>query len=230
MEVIFQRDTSSMDLSFPGTSDMLSLSVAEEEMDRRAQHLWHRPFQSNSGPLVFETPKAARSVAALSLATIRKNLTPDGHLADPVVARALENRILDQILCSLKDTTPAVGTLGRHIGAKKAASILRERCAEDVSITDLCEATGASRRTLHLGFLELYCVPPMQYLKALRLSRVRRELSRADTEVRITDVATRWGFLHLGRFAADYCEFFGELPSAQKARANPHPSHCRAYR
>lgn len=27
------------------------------------------------------------------------------------------------------------------------------------------------------------------------------------------DVANNWGFWHMGRFAADYRKFFGELPS-----------------
>lgn len=229
-EVVLQRDSSQLDLSLSGVSDMVSLAVDAEEMDRRAEHLWHRRFASETGTLAFESPEAAHRAAVLSLATIRENLTPDGRLADPVAARALENRILDRILCSLKDRTPAVGTLGRHLGARKAAGILRERCAEDVSITDLCEATGANRRTLHLGFLELYGVPPMQFLKALRLCRIRRDLSKMrDCGERVTDIATRWGFCHLGRFAASYRDFFGELPSTQKARANPRPVPSRLY-
>jgi len=46
---------------------------------------------------------------------------------------------------------------------------------------------------------------------------VRRELQthRRDS---IGDVAARWGFWHLSRFAADYTRLFGELPSATRAR------------
>jgi AraC family transcriptional regulator, ethanolamine operon transcriptional activator len=55
------------------------------------------------------------------------------------------------------------------------------------------------------------------YLRVMRLNRVRRELQthRRDS---IGDVAARWGFWHLSRFAADYSRLFGELPSATRAR------------
>jgi hypothetical protein len=34
------------------------------------------------------------------------------------------------------------------------------------------------------------------------------------------DVANRWGFWHMGQFAADYKRQFGELPSATLKRAH----------
>jgi AraC family ethanolamine operon transcriptional activator len=46
-----------------------------------------------------------------------------------------------------------------------------------------------------------------------RLAAVRRELLRGDPQASITDVATRWGFFHLGRFSQEYREHFAELPS-----------------
>ena len=123
----------------------------------------------------------------------------------------------------IEDHCKAAGSVDRHRVARRAAGILKERCREDLSMSDLCEAVGANRRTLHLGFLELYGIPPMKYLRALRLCRVRREIreSRRDPDIRVTDVAMAWGFSHLGRFSADYRSFFGELPSADMTQASP---------
>jgi AraC family ethanolamine operon transcriptional activator len=43
---------------------------------------------------------------------------------------------------------------------------------------------------------------------------VRRALREADPQREtVGDIAARWGFWHLSRFAADYKEMFGELPS-----------------
>jgi AraC family ethanolamine operon transcriptional activator len=52
----------------------------------------------------------------------------------------------------------------------------------------------------------------------MRLNRVRRELISRHEET-VGDVAARWGFWHLSRFAADYRQHFGELPSATRSRA-----------
>ena len=54
----------------------------------------------------------------------------------------------------------------------------------------------------------------MDYLKRLRLNGVRRALQRAHkARTRIIDVATAWGFWHMGHFATDYRRMFGEAPS-----------------
>jgi len=88
-----------------------------------------------------------------------------------------------------------------------------------LTVRDLCRAAGASERTLRYAFVERYGVPPKAYLKAVRLHGVRRELRSADLHaLRVTDTANRWGFWHMGDFAADYRRLFGELPSKTLAR------------
>lgn len=55
---------------------------------------------------------------------------------------------------------------------------------------------------------------PVAYLRICRLNRVRTTLAASDPqETTITNVAMRFGFLHLGRFAGDYKRMFGETPS-----------------
>jgi transcriptional regulator GlxA family with amidase domain len=55
---------------------------------------------------------------------------------------------------------------------------------------------------------------PMAYLRELRLQAVHDELAIAEPgSIRVTEVAARWGFVHLGRFAATYRRQFAELPS-----------------
>ena len=54
----------------------------------------------------------------------------------------------------------------------------------------------------------------MAYLKQKRLEAARKTLLAAEpSTTSITEVATQWGFCHLGRFARDYRQLFGELPS-----------------
>lgn len=72
-----------------------------------------------------------------------------------------------------------------------------------------------SVRTLHASFQRCFGMSPMAYVRKMRLEHVREELLAwaSDPDIRVTDVATRWEFFHLGRFAQQYRERFGESPS-----------------
>ncbi len=87
------------------------------------------------------------------------------------------------------------------------------------TVKDICVASGASYRTLNYAFLERFGVAPKQYLQAVRLDGVRKALRKLGPQRAIIDAANRWGFWHMGQFAADYKRQFGELPSETLARA-----------
>jgi transcriptional regulator GlxA family with amidase domain len=54
----------------------------------------------------------------------------------------------------------------------------------------------------------------MMYLRRLRLHHVHAELAaNSPNSLTVTTVAGRWGFVHLGRFASQYRQLFGETPS-----------------
>jgi AraC family ethanolamine operon transcriptional activator len=85
-----------------------------------------------------------------------------------------------------------------------------------LSVGDLCRHVGVSRRTLQDCFQDAFGVSPSQFLRFARLNAVRRELivhAATGRRVSIGDVAASWGFWHWSRFARNYRELFGELPS-----------------
>jgi transcriptional regulator GlxA family with amidase domain len=80
--------------------------------------------------------------------------------------------------------------------------------------SDLCRATGVERRTLARAFRAIHGTTPKRYLQTLRLAEARRVLSsNGDKATTVTEVATRFGFRELGRFAVKYRQEFGESPS-----------------
>jgi AraC-like DNA-binding protein len=82
------------------------------------------------------------------------------------------------------------------------------------SIADLCAVATASERTLEYAFREQIGMAPARYLRLRRLNAVRRELcATRPGDAKVTEVAMRWGFWQLGRFAAEYRAVFGERPS-----------------
>jgi transcriptional regulator GlxA family with amidase domain len=78
----------------------------------------------------------------------------------------------------------------------------------------LAELAGVSTRSLQEGFRRYKGTSPMAYLREVRLARAHEDLRRMDhPATSVSDVAHRWGFLHLGRFAADYRAKYGVSPS-----------------
>jgi AraC-like DNA-binding protein len=63
----------------------------------------------------------------------------------------------------------------------------------------------------------------MAYVREVRLERARADLMSDDPSLgSVTDIALKWGFAHLGRFAVEYKRRFGESPSATlRFRAGP---------
>lgn len=88
-------------------------------------------------------------------------------------------------------------------------------------ISALCHTLEVSERTLRKSFHKACGLPPCRHLRMLRLSQARRALSCADAKlVTVTEVATCFGFVELGRFSVEYRKMFGESPSQTLHRAS----------
>ncbi len=130
--------------------------------------------------------------------------------------------ILDDLLPPLADSelVSPRSLRRRDRGLISARKLILEHDAEDLTLQDLCQAGGVSERTLQYSFLEHYGINPKRYLVVYRLNCVRDDLCRfGSDDLKIADVANRWGFWHMGGFAADYRTLFGELPSETLQRA-----------
>ncbi len=103
------------------------------------------------------------------------------------------------------------GSLLRRSELAKALDYIEEHLEEPIRIATLCEIAGASRSTLERSFRGEFATTPLAYVRARKLDAVRRELVASDAP--IADIAVRYGFYHLGRFSASFCEQFGVLPS-----------------
>ncbi len=86
------------------------------------------------------------------------------------------------------------------------------------SILDLCEATGASRRTLFYAFGELLGLSPHAYVKKFRLGAAQRIIIKQRDQRCVQRVARELGFVHEGQFSIDYASAFGESPTQTRQR------------
>jgi AraC-like DNA-binding protein len=100
-----------------------------------------------------------------------------------------------------------------------ALDYIRGHASRSPSIEEVCRVSGVSWRTLNYAFRERLDLTPKQYLQAVQLRRVHRDLANREPGETIAEIAGRWGFWHMGQFAKDYRRQFGELPSETARRA-----------
>jgi AraC family transcriptional regulator, ethanolamine operon transcriptional activator len=125
----------------------------------------------------------------------------------------ISQRLLSVLASSRKSASPMASRM-RDRAVLKAVEYIENNAQEPINLPDLCLITEASERTLRYGFLERYGVSPKAYLQSFRLNGVRKELRQADpADTWVIEIANKWGFWHMGQFAADYRTLFGELPS-----------------
>lgn len=143
---------------------------------------------------------------------------PDGLATMPLAREQLEAFVMTQLLHAGRHQytdalrAPAEGArLGR---LAPIVEYMQAHADEPLTPQDLARVGYMSVRTLHASFQQSFGESPMAYLRRIRLDHVRAELVRSSSsEVCVTDVSMKWGFLHQSRFAQQYRERFGELPS-----------------
>ena len=100
-----------------------------------------------------------------------------------------------------------------------------------LNIAALSRMLVVSERTLRKAFRVTYGLSPCRHLRMLRLLQVRQVLmSSHNRAVTVTEAATCFGFVELGRFAVEYRKVFGESPSVTLSRIPSTPSRQRKER
>lgn len=141
-----------------------------------------------------------------------------GPLAHPLAAQRLEQVLMQSLLFGQPHNyRAALSSAPLSVGVRpvaQAVELFRSDPAHHWTVAQLAAETSSSVRSLQEGFRRSLGASPMTYLRRLRLEKVHEELSAAEPDLAsVTEVATRWGFVHLGRFAAAYYRAFGEFPS-----------------
>jgi transcriptional regulator GlxA family with amidase domain len=120
-----------------------------------------------------------------------------------------------------KSPSPPHGKASREL-VEEAETLALAEVGEPLHISALCVALVVSERTLRKAFHNAYGLPPCRHLRRLRLSQARQALLCADcTRVTVTEIATGFGFVELGRFSVEYRKMYGETPSQTLHHAFP---------
>ncbi|GGN02750.1 AraC-like DNA-binding protein [Actinoplanes campanulatus] len=137
---------------------------------------------------------------------------------EPVIAEQLCGSVLSGLLLSVPHryheelVTPSAAGPPRPI--RRAMAAITDEPEYAFTVGELAAIAGISVRSLQSGFRRHVGCAPRAYLQDVRLTRAHEALRHGDpAAVTVAEVAHRWGFAHLGRFASAYRKRFGVSPS-----------------
>lgn len=195
------------------------------KIERQAlqDHLSQLLGSSAGKPLTFTGPVDLTTGVGSALGGLIRHLVSQAESGEGVLssggllARQLESVVLSGILEAgqhnysryLRPTRSAAAP--RHV--RKAEEFVRSNLDNPISLEEIANAAGVTPRALQLGFRNFRNTSPMALVRDERLRRVHEELMAGTPGTSVTEVATRWGFSHLGRFSQIYKTRYGQSPS-----------------
>lgn len=193
----------------------INRTILEKRLEDLIGREIHQPVRFNLG-MDLTTPQAR------SWRTLVDSLVADVDHEGLTMHSSVRTQFQDLIITGLLLSQPH--NYSESIGSTAAPATSRsvrlamQYCESNpqdpITVTQMAKVAGVSIRTLQDGFKKYVGMSPTDYLRDVRLSRVREDLIHNHTgDSSISDIAFLWGFTHLGRFAKIYSERFGELPS-----------------
>lgn len=99
---------------------------------------------------------------------------------------------------------------------RRIEEYVRENLSQPISLEELSEIAGLSKRHFLRSFQASVGMTPYKYVLALRIAEAKRQLS--ETSNSITDVALATGFGHAQHFSTSFRNAAGETPSSYRQR------------
>lgn len=191
------------------------------QIERRAlqDHLSAHLGETAQRPLTFAGPLDLTVGTGAALRRLVLYLVAEADAGGPSIGAGLMGRQFESVLMSgLLDAQQhdyaadldRLRPVPRPRQQRLAESYIEANLDQPLTVEDIARAAGISPRGLQLSFRQCRGTTPMGFWRDLRLARARSDLQSGD--VRVTDVALRWGFTHFGRFSETYRARFGESP------------------
>jgi AraC-like DNA-binding protein len=163
------------------------------------------------------SPEAFSNLAKSHAAALSVSEAPSGTTPAAEAARGLEQELTEALIGCLSRNAVFPDSALRRRHTKLMAqfeAMVRADSAGRLSVAEIGADLGVADRTVRTCCQEYLNMGPSRYLRARRMQLVRRALRGADpSKTSVAQVARRYGFEELGRFAASYRARFGELPS-----------------
>ncbi|MFI5891694.1 AraC family transcriptional regulator [Actinoplanes sp. NPDC051513] len=214
------RPVGDIDLEWPGDTRLLSVKVEraafERELDAALDQQIVSPLLLGESFDLADGP--GRTWSALVRLLHNELCAEDGLAASPRMAARWRDMVVSGLALTVEhpygDEPAGLQGPRRPRTVKRTLDAMHAEPWRQFTAGDLAAIAGVGVRVLQEAFRQHVGVSPLAYLRRLRLDGVHAELSKSDPwQVNVSEVAYRWGFTHLGRFAGAYRARFGVSPS-----------------
>jgi AraC-like DNA-binding protein len=222
-DIVFQGDGVRAHQRTSGASQWAYISLAPEYLTRYGKALTGVDLEPPRGSRVLRAPRiAAGQLRRLHAKACRLAETKPKVIAHRQVARALEHDLLHALVNCLTAGRARDKAVARRRHAdimNRFENLLASHVGRQLPTSRICASIHVSERTLRVCCAEFLGMGPGRYIRLRRLNLVRAALRRTDSvTTSVGELARRYGFSELGRFAIRYRAFFGERPSATLRR------------
>jgi AraC-like DNA-binding protein len=200
-----------------GTASFAGMSLPLEEMAAFGAVLGGRdPTPPRDHLAVTPAKHAIARLQRLHAAAVRLAEEAPEIIANPDAAYGLEQALVEAMVGCLGSSEvgeDSVAQRQHELIMRRFRRVVEENPDQPLYIPEICKAIGVSDRTLRVCCQEQLGMGPKRYLQLRRLNFARRALRQASSSTTtVTEIATRYGFWHFGRFAGEYQSLFGEPP------------------
>jgi AraC-like DNA-binding protein len=204
---------------WPGDCRLLAVKIERETLEGELARMIDGPVR---GPVRLDAAMDVRTGPGRTWVSLVRLLAeegaaPGGLSCHPMVGASMRENLVRGLLLATdhpyRDRLAGTGRRPAPRAVRRAIEAIHARPSHPFTVKELSIVAGISDRRLQEAFARHAGMSPMAYLREVRLDRAHDDLCHAPPGATVADIAYRWGFVHLGRFAARYRARYGQSPS-----------------
>lgn len=164
---------------------------------------------------------AANQLVVDAIDYVRHRVLTNAHAGrEPLVTGALSRYLASTVLSAFPHAASGGRVLSRRrddteVLVRRAVAFIDDHADTDISPADIAAAAHVSPDALQMMFVRHQNMTPTEYLRRARLHHARLDLVAGDPDTTtVAEIARRWGFARLSRFALAYRLTYGESPKS----------------
>lgn len=141
-----------------------------------------------------------------------------GVVRDPLISSTIQRYLAASMLAAFPSTAVLNTTAADRQDSmpqllRRAIAFIDDNAHTDISLADIANAIFVTPRALQYMFRKHRDCTPTEYLRQVRLHHAHLALLAGNRDTTsVGDIARKWGFGHMGRFAAYYRQHYGQSP------------------